>query len=702
MAEYTKPRDPANINNDPDVWEPMSSKKKGKKSNTGKPEPQQLNLIKYIKFYTSPIDAVLADIKANWKKRGLNYDIDERMRRQMTHNKRLSVKRKDESERVESYRDKMPPQNKRRQDMGIQATFFDSYEQTAMWPNFQDNISWYIRTSSSPLADRVLGAEILERRDVWKMLRRAKNYLARRKFSGDLNDFGVLDLRREWTKNLHGVNTLLDLFPGLKYSYSSFLPSTAIARRRKLKISDIDENYLDVFVSDSGLGSSLRARIDDVSRSHNIRLDPVDSVKELYRYRLRVQECLDWARCVDVVPVMMTLTVFHRWHSLKGLVSVLKKAWNYFFTGTRAATRRSAKMGLCGYIRRMEETINKGQGTNSGWHPHYHVILFVSRDKLDVLSNMEDELREAWCVAVERYFESEFGEAIPDSYRQSFHEHGLWLSRDFDSVRHGQVCAPLRVVKDSAYMAKIMGYDPRSVYGGDKEITSLTQKDSFIPFDLLLEDTAENNDLWVEYALSMKGEFNFYFSRSLTRAMNEYYTVHPDKKPLPRSLPASRVVARVHKDAYHFFYRTFGLDGFLKHAAQGFESLFIWCRDRYKEAELGEMMDRFDFLPMDVLPNTRFKIEKMLYQMSDAEKKVVWDEKRAEYNAEYVRERDRMEAELACEDQVAIEWTRKNNGAPLELIPQTLEELRLEFERENGGKKKKKGKRRQKRKRSDL
>lgn len=481
--------------------------------------------------------------------------------------------------------------SKRRQDLGVDVNFFDVCDEAS---NFVSS-TWYNRNLSSTLSVVCCEgkSDVLSRNDSWGMLRRAKLYLSRRKLV-DCFSVDEFDLRRDWNKQRCSVSSLLDLFPSLKYSYSSLLPRTVVSRRRGLDVSQVDNSFVDVVVTSRSDGRHV-VRVKDISRSHSIRFDPVDAPKELYRYRLRIQEYLCWARQVDVVPVMMTLTVFHRWHPLKGLVSVLKKAWNYFFTGTRAATRRAEKMGLCGYIRRMEETLNRGKGYNSGWHPHYHVLLFVSRDKLDVLSSMESELREAWCGAVLRYFESEFGESIPASYVRSFCEHGLWLSRySVDSVASS--LAPLRIVDDGSYMAKIMGCDSLSVYGGDMELSSVTQKDSFIPFDLLCEDTAENNDLWVEYVLAMKGELNFYFSQKLTRMVREYYVAHPEKV-FSRACSES-VVACMSFPAYRFFYDICGLREFFSHALADYASFLSWCRDKYRELGFDNLADDVSFLPM--------------------------------------------------------------------------------------------------------
>lgn len=534
-------------------------------------------------------------------------------------------------QKIERYK-KMASQNKRRAALGVRLNIWESEPASFFGKNF----ARYNKGSSSAL----LGMEHLKRSEVWKLLRRAKSYLARRVVDESLFDELIPAFRAKHPE-LRGVPfPLLDYFPGLKFSYSSTLPASVVARNRGEGFDGIDSGarFIDLCVG----SSSKKAHVSDLMRSHSIRLDPVDAPKQLFLYRLRIRRCIDWAYSVGLVPIMMTLTIFHRWHPLKGLLTVLRKAWNYFFTGTRMAVRRSEKMGLVAYIRRAEETINnisrRGDDDlwsyNSGWHPHYHVILFIRRDKLDVVSGMEDELREAWFQAVNRFFEMEFGEPIDSSYEASFKQHGLRFSRcvgkGFSRARGGDsICfgdndslvsvnkrsrkrvgkrgvtlpcsgvkqrcggdgrrsledcvrvAPLRHVDDSDYLAKIFGCETGSVYGGDSELTGGDSKNSRVPFDLLCDDTAENVDLWVEYALATKGVMSFFFSRRLEQRVDDYFREHPEQDPVKPFSKERRVLARISHDTYHFMYRVFKVDEMLKVAVKGVHILREWCRQVY-------------------------------------------------------------------------------------------------------------------------
>ena len=80
-------------------------------------------------------------------------------------------------------------------------------------------------------------------------------------------------------------------------------------------------------------------------------------------------------------------------------------------------------------MRRTEITINDGDDntTNAGRHPHYHTILIVPKDKLQQLSDVEQQWRDAWADAVCKHYEKIVGEKIDKFYIPAFRLHGLIL-----------------------------------------------------------------------------------------------------------------------------------------------------------------------------------------------------------------------------------------------------------------------------------
>lgn len=429
------------------------------------------------------------------------------------------------------------------------------------------------KTASSdkfqPLLSDVLGAGKLSDANCWKLLRRSKQLLSMRTVTPALA--AKLELRRDW--NLYRkVETLLDCFPSLKHSYSS------------LRGKKFDGSV-------SILSNGETARVGDIARSHSIRLDPVDAPKELFKYRQRIQKIITWAYSNGLVPVMLTLTVFHRWNNLAPLIKVLRDSWSDLFRGP-AGMKRKERIGLRGYIRRMEETFNDAdsdfdESLNSGWHPHYHVILLVPREKLSVVSDYETELRSVWVELVRKHYLKTFGEDIPSSYLPAFREHGLVFSR-YVSDEHAARCGcpdgkagVLFEVKDGKYLAKIMGTDA-PLYGGDSELTYLSKR-SKTPFDLLkCEVTANLADLWCEYAIATKKIPCFTYSKGLQGEVDSYFDSMSGRSVSGSvDLPTEGLVVRLKSEDYQWLYRHFQIGELLDVAAKGYDVAKAWLKDSF-------------------------------------------------------------------------------------------------------------------------
>lgn len=475
------------------------------------------------------------------------------------------------------------------------------------------------------LPDELLGAKVLRREDKWEMLRRGKVYLSLR----TVKDFGELlrlDWRRWWNKENPGrsIRTLQDLFPSYKFAHESMLPLTARLRKRGIDSKSIDwrnspyyhrhqmcpeiptakglfyDEYVDIVAVDRNGNETIR--MEDVCRSHSIWLDLIDAPKELYKWRLRIQKAIAWAYMNGCVPVMMTLTIYHRWEYLGGLIRVLQKSWDKFLVSGRSAQRRQAEMGLVGNVRRLEITINDGDEnfdengepkTNAGWHPHFHVLLFVSKDKFGTLSDMESQMQKDWASIVASQYKQEFGEEIEASFMPAMERRGLYLSR----FNKGKWKGKLRPVKDSRYLDKIQGYDPINVYGGDNEVSADSFKNSKIPFDLLREVTASNIDLWCEYAIATKGVAALRISKPFAKKVNEFFEAHPDKDPIPKDLPPSKIVAHLEATIYRLFYRNFLIPQLKAKAAEGFDALFNWVKEKLVELGVSALCDDPTALP---------------------------------------------------------------------------------------------------------
>ena len=234
------------------------------------------------------------------------------------------------------------------------------------------------------LPDVTLGDSQLTRKQRFEMLRRSKMLLSMRRAAPEV--IKRLERRKEWNiARLPVIENNLDLFPAVKYSYSSRRPG---------------KNEISLVVSDGG-----NVRFDGVVRSCNMRLDPVDAVRIAYKKRKEIQRALQWGYDNGQIPVMLTFTIFHdwTWQPLDKLIAVLRNSYDDIFDH-KVGGQLKDKIGFKYRIFRMEETIdmknplteqdeqelvasgleNGERGHREGehdgkhgWHPHYHVILFV-------------------------------------------------------------------------------------------------------------------------------------------------------------------------------------------------------------------------------------------------------------------------------------------------------------------------------------
>lgn len=177
-----------------------------------------------------------------------------------------------------------------------------------------DGETWYLRNSlgvflKSPdsLPHKfVSDYDEIFRQNLWLLHANAKKALAARSIldlSPEIQErLSHLERRREW--NLwRGAEKLLDYFPSFKFSDSK-LPTTCNPDGNvKLMCS-----------------TKKKGRFAGVARSRAIWIDAVEARKLLFKHRLRIQDYIDWSYKQGLVPIMMTLTIYHRWHDLSNEV----------------------------------------------------------------------------------------------------------------------------------------------------------------------------------------------------------------------------------------------------------------------------------------------------------------------------------------------------------------------------------------------
>ena len=119
--------------------------------------------------------------------------------------------------------------------------------------------------------------------------------------------------------------------------------------------------------------SRNKANYSNIMRCANAWGCPVCAAIISEHRKNEVKEAMDWWKSQGGSVLLLTLTVPHYSHTdIKQLKKDLKKAYSKFFKGVRASQNLFSKWMIEHYISCFE--ITHGQ---NGFHPHYHVLLFV-------------------------------------------------------------------------------------------------------------------------------------------------------------------------------------------------------------------------------------------------------------------------------------------------------------------------------------
>lgn len=218
---------------------------------------------------------------------------------------------------------------------------------------------------------------------------------------------------------------------------------------------------------------------------------PVCSAKISERRRDEVAQALAGAKASGFAVYLLTLTFPHGLgDDLESIVSQSLKAYSKVFS-TKAGVKLRERIGLDGTIRAMEVT----HGAANGFHPHFHVLLFLDPGKAVTPSYVHSQIGPRWqavCVSS--------GLPCP-------------------SLEHG--CRVDDGEKAAAYVAK------GSTWGLESEVTKGQSKvakgaKGRTPF-ALLRDYADGDKqagaLFAEYAKVFQGKRQLVWSNGLKRRM---------------------------------------------------------------------------------------------------------------------------------------------------------------------------------------
>jgi hypothetical protein len=210
------------------------------------------------------------------------------------------------------------------------------------------------------------------------------------------------------------------------------------------------------------------------------------------RRKCELQKAIEQYTATGGEVLFLTLTNPH--YQGDKLVDLLKgqaKAL-YYFNGDRASRELFKSMGHIGSVRALEVTHGRLREFSNGWHPHYHILLFV-KSGLD-LAALENALWLRWVMACSKAMP---GSRLPDQ------KHGVKLENG---------------TKSASYASK---------WGLESEMTKGHLKKAIngeTPFDLLrayaYDDDKQAGALFREFAETFKGKRQLHWSHGLKAMFN--------------------------------------------------------------------------------------------------------------------------------------------------------------------------------------
>lgn len=279
---------------------------------------------------------------------------------------------------------------------------------------------------------------------------------------------------------------------GLQSVARSILPDSRTARCLRVRRGGVD--HIEVLRTAATRSAVYRG----LQTCGSVWACPVCAAKISERRRVDLLAGIAAHQAAGGVVLLLTLTHPHtRADRLADLLAGEQRALSRFF-GSRKAQELWADLGRVGHVRSWEVTHGRLRPVSFGWHPHFHILLFLDRDPGGHLCDWEERLFVVWANACRLG-----GLDAPSRF------HGVKLD---DGAKAG------------AYVAKIGLEDTAgSAWGLDAEMTKghiKRSKDGETPFDLLRAVFVDRSDdqarsLVREYAAAFHGKRQLVWSRGL-------------------------------------------------------------------------------------------------------------------------------------------------------------------------------------------
>ncbi|GMB02275.1 protein rep [Pelosinus sp. IPA-1] len=223
---------------------------------------------------------------------------------------------------------------------------------------------------------------------------------------------------------------------------------------------------------------------------------PLCASKIQNRRAIEIQEAFKWAyRDKQFQMMMVTLTFPHGIaDDLGEMMEKLKIAMVYFRKGANYDKFKKS-IGYQGMIKAQEIT----WGQINGWHPHTHELQIINYD-------------------IDQKEEKRISKFILNQWEMACKKAGLLKHGSIADFRKKAVHIIFHA-KDSDYLAKLNNED--RAWGADKEMASASTKKGRMtglsPFQILdqSDENEEFQNLYLEYALKMKGKRQLVWSKGL-------------------------------------------------------------------------------------------------------------------------------------------------------------------------------------------
>ena len=283
----------------------------------------------------------------------------------------------------------------------------------------------------------------------------------------------------------------------------SLLPKSRTAKC--LRLRQAHKPSVQVFRS-RALGSAFYSGLQTCA---SVWACPVCSAKISERRRADLKSAIEaWAATGGVVW-LLTLTHPHTAaDALADLLEAETKALHGFFRN-RAGQALKASLGLVGHVRNWEVTHGRLRARNNGWHPHFHVLLFLRELPSGDMASFEAQAFEVWARACRS------AGLPPPSAAHGVSLDGGEEAADYIAKMGLEAPRENREAPQDAEQVPRWGLDCEMTKGHTKRA-----KDGETPFDLLRAVFADREDqeagrLFSEFAAAFHGRRQLVWSRGL-------------------------------------------------------------------------------------------------------------------------------------------------------------------------------------------